>query len=117
MPAWAKGVLVTLVTIAAIEALARTGVIRIANPAALTLIAVVLKTTELQTLAVELEKGRIPTGFSARLNTAVPDLYLVVAGLDPRSTTQTPNANEVANVNSFTASSDTAGSIVATITK
>ena len=62
------------------------------------------------TLAVELEKGRIPTGFSARLNSAVPDLYLVVAGLDPRSTTQTPNANEVANVNSFTASSDTAGS-------
>ena len=62
------------------------------------------------TLTVELEKGRIPTGFSARLNTAVPDLYLVVAGLDPRSATQTPNANEVANVNSFTASSDTAGS-------
>jgi outer membrane protein assembly factor BamB len=62
------------------------------------------------TLAVELEKGRIPTGLSARLNTAVPDLYLVVASLDPRSTTQTPNTNEVAQVNSFTASSDTAGS-------
>jgi outer membrane protein assembly factor BamB len=59
-------------------------------------------------LNVELEKGKIPTGFFPRLTSVVPDLYLVLASLDPRATTPKPNANEVAKVNSFTPGSDTA---------
>ena len=47
------------------------------------------------TIAVELEKGKIPPGFFAKLTDVLPDLYLVVGSLDPRSAAQKPNVNEV----------------------
>jgi outer membrane protein assembly factor BamB len=62
------------------------------------------------TLSVEIDKGRIPPSFFENaLPAVVPDLYLVVASLDPRSPIQKPNAAEVAKVNgfSYTAGNDT----------
>jgi outer membrane protein assembly factor BamB len=54
-------------------------------------------------LSVEVEKGKIPQDFFDRkLPALIPDLYLVLASnLDPLSTTQKPNAAEIAKVNGF----------------
>jgi outer membrane protein assembly factor BamB len=58
-------------------------------------------------LTVELVKGKIPTGFFARLTDAVPDLYLVLGKLGPSPVEPKPAANEVAKVRGFTPGSDT----------
>jgi outer membrane protein assembly factor BamB len=66
-----------------------------------------VQTVNSGTLMVELVKGKIPTGFFARLTDAVPDLYLVLGKLGPSPVEPKPAANEVAKVIGFTPGSDT----------
>ena len=55
-------------------------------------------------LSVEIDKGKIPPSFFEKTLTVpavIANLYLVVASLDPGSSTQKPNPAEVAKVNGF----------------
>jgi hypothetical protein len=55
-------------------------------------------------LSVEIDKGKIPPSFFEKTLTVpafIANLYLVVASLDPGSSTQKPNSAEVAKVNGF----------------
>jgi outer membrane protein assembly factor BamB len=53
-------------------------------------------------LSVEIDKGKIPPYFYEKtLPAIIPNLYLVVASLDPRSTIKKPGPAEVTTVNGF----------------
>jgi outer membrane protein assembly factor BamB len=59
------------------------------------------------TITVELEKGKIPSGFNTKLGNVLSELYVVAYSLDPRSATQKPNVNEYAKVADYSVINDT----------